>query len=159
MIERDYIMRLINTLTRVLTRVLFHKKAFEYPQARRELDGAYTTLFGMSGDLLYQFSDEQLVHMFGTDEETVAAKCYVLGSLMKEEAEIRKLEEDDVNSVRLFLRALSLLLTSFLVLKKEAGPNHGEQIEVLCAELAQTGMSVSMQEKIHSYHELKRVRA
>ena len=158
MIERDYIMRLISILTQVLSRVLLHRKSYLYPLARRELEGTYTSMFGMTGELLSRFSDEQLAGMFGSDDETVATKCYVLGVLMKEEGEIRQLEGDENNSGRLLLRALGLLLTSFLMMKRDIEPDHGQQIEALCAGLPSSGISAGVQEKLRSYHELRQVK-
>ena len=148
-------MRLISILTQVLSRALLHRKAYEYPQAHRELEGAYTSMFGMTGELLHQFSDEQLFEMFGNDDESAATKCYVLGSLMKEEGEVCAQEGEEIKSASLFIRALGLLIVSFLMMKHEIEAGHSERIEALLSRLAPSEIPFSTQEKVRLYNDLK----
>lgn len=154
MIERDYIMRMINLLTQFLTRVLLHKRAYEFPQARHELEAAYKSLLGMSPGVMNEFSDVQMIEMFGRDEDTMVLKSYILGSLLKEEGEIRLLEGDKAGSSQAFVRSLSLLLTAFVVAGNEAQEGHSLVIEELLARLYEVGIPVHIKEKLLAYDEL-----
>jgi tetratricopeptide (TPR) repeat protein len=135
MIERDYIMRMISQLTQSLARVLLHKHAHEFPLVRKELQSAYKSLLGLTPALLHQFSDAQLIEMFGSDEDIKATKSYVLGSLMKEEAEILLLEGNADESDRMFLRALNMLLFSFNWAGNEAEAGHLDKIDSVLLNL------------------------
>jgi hypothetical protein len=148
-------MRMIYQLGQFLTRVLFHKNAHEFPLARRELEAAYKSLLGMSPAFIRNFSDMQVVEMFGSDEETVAPKCYVLGSLLKEEAEMFQLEGNDAESPLLFTRSLSLLLTSFNTAKDEAEQGHSAKIDALLIQLQREKIPFPVMEKLFHYFEIR----
>jgi hypothetical protein len=154
LIERDYIMRMITMLTQFLTRVLLHKRACEFPQARRELQSAYRTLLGFTPETMLQFSDVQLADIFGNDEDVKVTKCYILGSLMKEEGEILQLEGNTDMSDQLYLRSSGLLLTAFISAKNEAGPGHAEKIDQLLVGLTGAELPAHVKEKLLTYYEL-----
>ena len=153
MIERDYIMRMINLLTQFLAKALFHKKAYEFPQAHRELQAAYKSLLGMSPEFIRQFSDVQMIDMFGRDEDTLVLKSFILGSLIKEEGEILLLEGNTAESSPAFLRSLSLLLTAFIVAGNEAQEGHCSTIEGLLARLSDVEIPAHIKEKLLTYDE------
>lgn len=154
MIERDYIMRMISQLTQFLTRVLLHKSAHEFPLARRELEAAYKSMLGLSPGFIDEFSDEQLIEMFGRDEDTKVLKCYILGCLFKEEGEMLLLEGDGAGSSLAFVRSLSLLLTAFTVAGNEAQEGHRTAIEALLVRLHEVEIPVHIKEKLLTYEEL-----
>lgn len=154
MIERDYLMRMINQLAQVLARVLLHKKAYEHPQARQALDGAYRSLLGVQAGFVRSFSDTQLIDLFGKDAETAGVRLYVLGSLLKEEAEIIRLQEG-TDSAGQFLKALSILLSSFHHLGKPVEDRHITLIDE-CVQ-ATTGLDVPVHvlEKLFAFYEYR----
>ncbi len=153
MIERDYIMRMISQLTQVLTRVLLHKQAHEYPIARTELEAAYKSLLGLKPELLGQFSDAQLIEMFGGDEDIKATKSYVLGSLMKEEGEILLLEGNTEARDQMFLRAINMLLFSFNWAGNEAEPGHLDKIDSVLLNLYGAEFPVHVYEQLLKCYE------
>jgi len=150
-IERDYIMRMINLLAQFLTRVLLHRSAREFPQARRELEAAYKSLLGMSPGLAREFSDEQLIGMFGRDQDTVVLKSYILGSLIRQEGEILVTEGKDAS--REFLHSLSLLLTAFLLAGNEAQEGHSSAIEEVVGHLCNVEIPPHIREKLLTYYD------
>lgn len=154
MIERDYIMRMISLLVQALTRVLLQKQVYDFPGARLEIDGAYKSMLGMTRAFIRQFSDLQLIEMLGKDEETVPVKCYVLGSLMHEEADIEQLEGKEAESRLLFVRSLGLLLTAFVKAGDEIEPGHRGKIDELCLRLRGDVFPVHTMEALFAYNEL-----
>lgn len=135
MIERDYIMRMITQLSQFLAKVLLHKHAYEFPQARKELQSAYRSLLGWDPAFAQQFSDAQLVRMFGADEDIKATKCYILGSLMKEDAELLRLEGNESGADAMSARSLYMLLLSYNTARNEAEEGHLDRIWHLLKEL------------------------
>ena len=154
MIESDYILRIFNQLVAALARALFYKKAYNFPQARRELQGAYKSLLGMTPEFVRPFTIEQLLGMFGKDEETVIAKCYVLGSLLKEECDIALMEGNETGSSELGERALTLLLTSFVMAENEIETGHAARIDELTGRNSVNHEALDVLEKLVRYNEL-----
>jgi len=65
MIERDYIMRMINMLVAMVARLLAFKNKKEYPQALLDIQTTGKTLLGIDRKLVDLFSVPQLMQLFG----------------------------------------------------------------------------------------------
>ncbi len=154
MIERDFLMRQINLLVQALAKVLLHKKMYEYPQAKREIDGAYKSLLGVSSDFIHQFSDVQLIEQMGKDPETSGVKCYILGALLKEEAEILMVEKKEDESLVAYLKSVSLLLTAFVGAGTVVEPEHPKKIDEVIEALRTVELPTHAKEKLFSFYEL-----
>ena len=63
MIERDYIMRMIQQLSQALVRILFLKSQKEYPEALSEIRKASRTILGADLDVLQRLSDRQMIDL------------------------------------------------------------------------------------------------
>lgn len=86
MIERDYIMRMIQMLTGALAKVMFRKNLHQYEEALDEIDEASEHLIGMKWTFLRSFSDEQLAELFGSSDRK--DKLIVAAELLRAESEI-----------------------------------------------------------------------
>ena len=153
MIERDFLMRQISLLVQSLNRVLLLKKAYEYPQAKKEIDAAYKSLLGVSADFVRQFSDVQLLEFFGKDIETLGVKYYILGTLLKEEAEIHQFENREQESLLYFEKSLSLLLSAFNDLITQIEPEHTAKIEAVVSQLHSIELPQHIKEKLLLFYE------
>lgn len=153
MIERDFLMRQISLLVQSLAKVLFHKKAYEYPQAKKEIDAAYKSLLGVTSDFIRQFSDVQLLEFFGKDVETLGVKYYILGALLKDEAEIHQSENREHDSLAYFEKSLSLLLSAFNDLGTPIEPEHTAKIESVVGQLRSKEMPQHIKAKLFLYYE------
>lgn len=153
MIERDHIMRMISLLAQSLARVLLHKKAYEYPQAKREIDSAYKSLFGVSSEFVHQFSDTQVIELFGKDIETAGVKHYILGVLLKEEAEILQAEEKEQESLLWYGKSLSLLLAAYNDLGTPIEPEHPAKIEEVVRQLRGVEIPTHVKEKLFAFYD------
>jgi hypothetical protein len=154
MIERDYIMRMIDLLVKALTKALLHKKAYEYPQAKQEIAGAYKSLLGVSPEFIHSFSDEQLMGLLGKDVETVGVKCYILGSLLKEEADIYRISKEEGKSISVYAKSLSLLLTAFLDTSVPIEPEHPTKIDACVQALRSVEIPQHILEKLFAFYEI-----
>ena len=138
MIEQDYVMRLINQLSAALSRILARKLAKDIAGAYRELDLAQANLLGIDREFGGNFAPGQLMGLFGSDLTVAVPKSYVLGVLLKEESDLRQMEEQAGESARLAMRALSLLVDTL----RSGGKAVEAQHTVLIDELA---------ERLHPY--------
>lgn len=154
MIERDFFMRQIQLLAQVLSKILLHKKVLEFPQARREIESAYKSFFGVGGEFVRQFSAEQLIEMVGKDVETASVQWYTLGALLKEEAEIQKLEGSEDESLLSSQKALSLVLTAFNDLGMPMEPDHPQKIVESVERLRGIEIANGVKEKLFRFYEI-----
>ncbi len=144
MIERDYFMRMVTLLTRALAQILFLKKGRQFPEAVKEINTAGRTLLGVDLDMMHMLSEEQLVQLFGKDDALEIPKCYVLGVLLKEEAEILRLQGETAQSIPGAKKALGLLLTTYLRHGEVVEPEHLRHVDEVMAQLTDVALPTGM---------------
>lgn len=152
MITRDYVLRMVSLLAKVLQRVLGLKQARNLVEARKELGAAYRSLLGVSPDFVRSFSDVQLVELVGNDSQTKAVRCYVLGVLLKEESELEYLSHRQERADELCAKALSLLLTAFLESPSPVEADHQSHIEACIRLLQGADLPPLLLEKLFDYY-------
>ena len=153
MIERDYLMRMIDLLVKALAQILLHKKTYDYPMALKEIDSSCKSLLGMNREFIRNFSDVQLIELFERDIEASGVKCYVLGMLLNQEAEILQLQGNQSEGLALSTKSLSLLLSSFLNSGAPVESDHTALIEETMGRLGGCELPPHIKEKIFVYEE------
>jgi len=153
MIERDYIMRMINMMIAMLVRMAGYKNNKEYPEALLEIRTTSKTLLGIDRELVDQFSVPQLMQLFGSDLSVAVPKSYVLGVLLKEEAEIRELMSDTTGVEDIYRKSLSLLIETYLSSGEPVEPRHLECTETILEKLSRRLLPPDILERIFRYEE------
>jgi len=153
MIERDYIMRMINMLIAALVRLVAFKNKKEYPQALLEIQTTSKTLLGIDRKLVDQFSVPQLMQLLGADLSVMVPKSYVLGVLLKEEAEVRGLMSEETRSVALYITSLSLLIETYLRFGEPVEPRHLAITDEVLERLHGQPLPIDLLERIFRYEE------
>jgi hypothetical protein len=153
MIERDYIMRMINMLVAMLVRLLAIKNKKEYPQALLEIQTTGKALLGIDRKLVDQFSVPQLMQLFGSDLSVAVPKSYVLGVLLKEEAEVWELMSEEARSVELYITSLNLLIETYLLFSEPVEPRHLAFTDDVLKKLHGQTLPVDLLERIFRYEE------
>lgn len=153
MIERDYIMRMIDLLSKVVARVLFLRKSLEFPKAAAELAAAARNLLGLDPQLIRLMSDTQLIDLLSADDSLSASKCYVLGMLLKEEAELLLVQEKHDEAAALLTKAVSLLLSAFLRERTPVVPSHQASLDEAIGALGNVRPATSLGLKLLEYFE------
>lgn len=105
MIERDYIMRLVQQLAGVLMRIFKLKTQEEYEHALEETHRAYQELLGMSPELMAAFDSAALAQLLGHHEKVKAA-----AALFREESELYRRTGDTTLAQARAQRACELYL-------------------------------------------------
>jgi hypothetical protein len=146
-------MRMINLLATALARILFLKKANDFPQALVEIGKAYKHLLGADRLLLHQLSDVQLMELLGSDRTLASSKFYVVGMLLKEEGEVLQLQGKTDEGHGLYATSLSLLIQSLLDAKSPAGANHTTAIDTLIEHLHIYEIPTRLKERLFAYYE------
>ncbi|MEK7727720.1 MAG: hypothetical protein AAB354_04860 [candidate division KSB1 bacterium] len=105
MVERDYLMRMIQQLGAALLRIFKLKELEKYDQALEETSNAFNELLGMSPELLAAFDSATLAQLLGHHEKVKTA-----AALFREEGELHRRKGEDVKAQACYQRALELYL-------------------------------------------------
>lgn len=153
MLTRDYLLRMISSLARVLAKVLLHKEAKQYDQAMEELQQAGKQLLGMNLLLLNSLSDAELIALLNIGERFDVEKCLTAAELLREQSEIQELSGKIDESAHSAMKSLSLF-TELVQYEKEALPQeYFEKIGTLIQKLSAFELPKSIEQKLFRYYE------
>jgi len=156
MIERDYLMRMIQMLAQVLARILFLKNKREYPESIAEIQKASKKILGIEIDVLGRLSDVQMIDLLSLDASLGIPKCYAAGMLLKENAEILSATQGAAEGRDSYIKALSLLTESGIRNKGPFDPAHDKAIDFIAEKLRGSEVPVHTLKKLFCYYELVR---
>lgn len=108
--ERDYILRMVQQATLVLTRVFGLRKQGDDEGALDVIEEAYGTLAGLSPSLVQGLSEDDLLGLLRTRGVLDADRCLALVELLREEADIYEDDDQPEESFPRYLKALRLTL-------------------------------------------------
>ncbi|HEX2961317.1 MAG TPA: DUF6483 family protein [Ignavibacteriales bacterium] len=116
MFERDYILRLIEQLTQVLSKILFSKGAKNLDEAKELIRQAYPNMLGLDPDLIRSMSDVEIINFLKITGSTQYERCLMIAELLKEEAAIDEMIHGEGNeeSVLVYFDSLSLFLEALI---------------------------------------------
>jgi len=156
MIERDYIMRMIQMLAQALVRILFLKSQKDFPEAIAEIQRASKRILGIEVDVLRRLTDVQMIDLLSLDAGMGIPKCYAAGMLLKEEADVVTSMQKAGDGHELYCKALSLLTESGIRNKGPFDPAHGKAISAIAEKLQDAPVPVHTLKKLFCYHDLTR---
>jgi hypothetical protein len=115
MIQKDYIMRMIEQMTNVLAEVLLLKKDGSQIEALRETDNFIGNTIGIDPVLLDTLSIDDSSELLGIskDKSTGSMKCILAGRLLKEKADILSMNNQN-KSIEYCHKALCLYLKGLM---------------------------------------------
>jgi len=131
MIERDYLMRLIQQLNTVLARIMRAKQQEKYDEAQETIKEAHGELFGLDSALVGMMSAESLAQLLGDGE-----KIKAMARLFKEEGDLFELQEDGRQAGGKYQRSLEL----YLEVMNASSIQDGESIEVMRVLVEKVGI-------------------
>lgn len=112
-IRDDFILRMLDQIAEVVSRVVLGATAGAAEEAERVLGNAYQELTGSNRDLVEQLGTDQLLAILGAPLSFNRERGYVLGRLLEADAEVHDLTSDDTAFVDVArLKALDLYLAS-----------------------------------------------
>lgn len=136
MIEKDYIMRLIQQLVAFLSKILFNKSIKQYEQAFLHVDEALQQLLGLTLDDALTLPMAELERRLQGDEKEYAEKCFVLAELLREDGEIAELSKRQVFMIlQSYERALTLYITAANADERFNDRSHQQKIRHLAQRL------------------------
>ena len=108
MYTRDYILRMIEQLMKVIELVMFQKRQHEYPKALDELHLGGSNLLGVDWSFFVKLSDAAMIESLRRRAEIDHRVYEIAGDLLKEESDILHLQEKDEDAWTRMVCAFSM---------------------------------------------------
>ncbi|MBN2413918.1 hypothetical protein JXQ31_19750 [candidate division KSB1 bacterium] len=92
MLEKDYLMRMIQQLTVALAKILFNKDIRNYDLALKEIDDAFKSMLGWDHDYASSLTSLELFDKLELIDGKYWEKCLVAAELINQEAQVYELK-------------------------------------------------------------------
>lgn len=148
MIQRDYILRLIDRFAIVLQRLLSLRKAQQHEEAKVLITQTFRSLVGLEPKLVEALATQDLIGLLTTGGETDPAKCIVAAGLLEHRAEIAEIERDPEAAREYRTKALELCLYVANLPGQADSIDQNARIEALLGKLDPSALPESVQEKL-----------
>ncbi len=98
MIQKDYIMRMVEQAAKALNRIMVNKKNDSLDEAQKNVENAFNNVLGIDLQLLLLLSESDAAVLFGisNDKEIGSVKCLMAARLLKEYSEIQSKIENKI---------------------------------------------------------------
>jgi hypothetical protein len=147
-INRDYILRMIEQLSRFLANALLKKDAKEYTGAVTEIKKAGKMFLGLGPEAMDSLSDNDLIHLWRVAHDLDAEKCALAAQIFKAEGEVYEDEGDNDKAVASYLKSLSLLTETINFLKEKIPGELITSVDFLANRLDLNSLPFSIQQKL-----------
>jgi hypothetical protein len=154
MLHRDYLMQLVEELSRALVKIAFFKEEKKYDDALLEIRNTGKSLIGIDLNMLNYISDADLLALFKPDDPTNAGRFLVLAGLLNEEGEIDFEMNNKNEGYRCYLKAL-VLYCEAVKFKDVLNPEkYFEKIDLLIVKLNEYLLSANTKNSLIGYYEI-----
>ncbi|WP_054956873.1 DUF6483 family protein [Paenibacillus dakarensis] len=114
MYRKDYLLRLVEEMTQVISKVFGLKQEKKHVEALWEIDEMLSRQFRLNSKLLNSLSPDDIVQLFRSGEMVEADKLQSAARLLEEEAELDSEMEKLEEGKALFIKVLHLYLAAAL---------------------------------------------
>jgi tetratricopeptide (TPR) repeat protein len=153
MMQKDYILRMIQQLSRVLIQILHLREIKDYEGALTYIDDVFKQAMGFSSDLITSVPDETLLAMLTSFDVLDIEKCFLVANLLKAEGDIYVDQGDFDTSYYRYSRSLYLF---FAILFSDSSLNDPDifvEIEGLLDKLEDYDLPVEIRSRLFQYYE------
>ena len=147
MINRDYIMRMIEQLGRVVAKVLLLRESNQHLEAVDEIRKAGKLLLGLNAEAMDKLSDRELIMLWTVGGELDAGKCSLAAGLFKTEGEILEHRGDTAKASASFVKGLSLIVETICSLKEDIPSEIKGTFSSLLQQFDSDSLSLDMRKK------------
>jgi len=148
MINRDYILRMIEQLSRFLTNALLLKDSKQHLQAVTEVKKAGKMFLGLNPEAMDALSDGDLIHLWRVAKDLDAEKCALAAQIFKAEGEIYEDQGDEDKAAMSYFKSLSLLTETINFLKEKIPGELIASVDFLAEHLDLSTLPFALQQKV-----------
>ena len=158
MIRQDYIMRMIEQLISVLSKIGINKEAGKYQEAITNIETAFKNILGLDYILLNALSAKDIISLMkiSNDYTTLNIKCIIIAKLLKEKTKINKqLNVENPSSINDYQKPLILYLEGIVNnnLDIELGNYYADVLEIV-TKINDSEISQDTRFKLFKFYEL-----
>ena len=148
MINRDYILRMIEQLARFLQRALLMKDAQQYPESMAEIKKAGKIFLGLNLDAMEALSDKDLIRLWSVGNDLDAEKCALASQIFRAEGEIYEHQGDAEKAHACYRKSLSLATETINFLKEKIPSELITTVDFLTSHMGTDNLPLSLQKKV-----------
>jgi tetratricopeptide (TPR) repeat protein len=148
MINRDYILRMIEQLSRALSRVLLLRDAKEYHEAVSEIKRVGKLFLGLSPEAMEALSDRDLISLWSVGKDLDAEKCALATQIFRTEGDVYEHEGNLEEASASYEKSLSLLTETINFLKEKIPGELIATVDFLCGRLETEVLPLDQQQKL-----------
>lgn len=152
MFHRDYIQRLLEQMAQGLARALGLKRAEKYDEARAEIEDLARRLLGLDLNLVLGLPDEAVLEWLRAGGTLDSGKCYVLASLLAEEAEVQE-RQGLRESQAIHAKALRFAMEALLENRDLRTEHRLSTVPALVQKLDASELPEALRAKLFHYYE------
>jgi hypothetical protein len=153
MMQKDYILRMIQQLSRVLIQILHLREIKDYEGALTYIDDVFKQALGFSSDLITSVPDETLLAMLTSFDVLDIEKCFLVANLLKAEGDIYVDQDDFDTSYYRYSRSLYLFLAILLSASSISDPDIFLEVEGLLDKLEDYELPAEIKNQLFQYFE------
>jgi len=153
MMQKDYILRMIQQLSRVLIQILHLREIKDYEGALTYIDDVFKQALGFSSDLITSVPGETLLAMLTSFDVLDIEKCFLVANLLKAEGDIYLDQDDFDTSYYRYSRSLYLFLAILLSDSSINDPDIFLEVEGLLDKLEDYELSAEIKIQLFQYFE------
>ncbi len=155
MIQKDYIMRMVEQLAQVLMKIIFNKENKNYEEAIKQINTAFKGLLGFDIKVIQSLSDQEIIQLLKIGENFELEKCLFIAKLLKEEAEISELKKEEKSKYLMtYQKSLSLFLEVIIHNENPELEDWAKDIESILNKIKEYESPSHLKFKIFQYYEL-----
>ena len=154
MLTEDHLIRMINQLIMVITRLLRLKSAGQYMEAFITIDQTIGELFGLKAEIVRRMNERAIIDALSYQGNPDPYRILFYAELLKEEGDLYALMENAENSISSYQQALYYYITAVLEgpVHQDA-PDPHEKIAVLLQRLEPIGIPEDTLIPLFQYYE------
>ena len=153
MLRKDYIMRMVEQITRAVAEIVLRRKARENLEAERLLEQASTEYLGLAFDFLKSQPLGQLKMLFALDGELDVGKCIVAGELFVQAAAMLEDRGEVAEAEALLTRSQDLFIEAYRVLPEKERRLYAQKIVDMIARLPERELGAGERLKLVGVYE------
>jgi tetratricopeptide (TPR) repeat protein len=153
MLNRDYILRIVEQCGRELAIIMGLRKRNKYEEALIYIDNLFLQMTGLTSNFMNGLSEEMLIKTFSPLGQLNAHACLWTASLLKAEGEVYEDLGNANESYYRFHKALFLLLEVILHEPVDDDSELFQAVDDLQQKLADYELPMPMREKLFAYYE------
>lgn len=148
MINRDYILRMIEQLSRFLAKVMLMKDAKEYREAVGEIKKAGKMFLGLNPEAMEALSHHDLIRLWSVGNDLDAEKCALAAQIFRAEGEIYEHQGDTEKAFANYQKSLGFLTDTINFLKEKIPSELVASMDFLAQHTDMSTLPITLQHKL-----------